>query len=63
MVTEGNRDIDSQLKKAFLYELLLWLEEQNRILEERRLWREWDAEEDESEWEETFEFEWRERNR
>ena len=63
MVTEENRDIDSQLRKAFLYELLLWLEEQNRILEEKRLWREWDAEEDEREWEETFEFQWRERNR
>jgi len=63
MVTEENKDIASRLMEALQYELLVWLEEQNRILQEKRLWREWEAEEEEREWEQTFEFEWRDRNR
>ena len=63
MVTEENKDIASRLMEALRYELLVWLEEQNRILEEKRLWREWEAEEEEREWEQTFDFEWRDRNR
>ena len=63
MVTEENKDIASRLMEALQYELLVWLEEQNRILQENRLWREWEAEEEEREWEQTFDFEWRDRNR
>jgi len=63
MVTEENKDIASRLMEALQYELLVWLEEQNRILQEKRLWREWEAEEEEREWEQTFDFEWRDRNR
>ena len=63
MVTEENKDIASRLMKALQYELLVWLEEQNRILQEKRLWLEWEAEEEEREWEQTFDFEWRDRNR
>ena len=63
MVTEENKDIASRLMEALRYELLVWLEEQNRILKEKRLWREWEAEEEEREWEQTFDFEWRDRNR
>ena len=63
MVTEENKDIASRLMEALQYELLVWLEEQNRILQEKRLWLEWEAEEEEREWEQTFDFEWRDRNR
>lgn len=63
MVTEENNDIASRLMEALQYELLVWLEEQNRILREKRLWQEWEAEEEEREWEQTFDFEWRDRNR
>ena len=63
MVTEENKDIASRLIEALQYELLVWLEEQNRILQEKRLWQEWEAEEEEREWEQTFDFGWRERNR
>ena len=63
MVTEENNDVASRLMEALQYELLVWLEEQNRILREKRLWQEWEAEEGEREWEQTFDFGWRERNR
>ena len=63
MVTEENNDIASRLMEALQYELLVWLEEQNRILREKRLWQEWEAEEGEREWEQTFDFGWRDQNR
>ena len=49
MVTEENNDVASRLMEALQYELLVWLEEQNRILRENRLWQEWEAEEGERE--------------
>ena len=63
MVNEENNDIASRLMEALQYELLVWLEEQNRILREKRLWQEWEAEEEEREWELTFDFGWRDQNR
>lgn len=62
-MTEENNDVASRLMEALQYELLVWLEEQNRILREKRLWQEWEAEEGEIEWEQTFDFGWRDQNR
>ena len=63
IVNEENKDIESRLIEALQYELLVWLEEQNRILREKRLWQEWKAEEEEREWEQNFDYEWIDQNR
>ena len=49
----------NELARVFL----MWLKEQNRILERRRLHEEWVAEEDEIEWVEPFDWPWTEWNR
>lgn len=63
MMVEENNDIANRLMQALQYALLVWLEEQNRILEQRRLHEEWVAEEDEMEWVEPFDWPWIESTR
>ena len=63
MANEENKDIESRLIEALQYELLVRLEEQNRILREKRLRQEWKAEEEGRWWEQNFDFEWIDQNR
>ena len=63
MANEENKDIESRLIEALQYELLVRLEEQNRILREKRLRQEWKAKEEGRWWEQNFDFEWIDQNR
>ena len=63
MVNEENKDNESRLIEALQYEILVRLAEQNRILREKRLCKEWEAEEEDREWEQNFDLEWIDQNR
>ena len=61
--TDENRDDGAKIMNELARVFLMWLKEQNRILERRRLHEEWVAEEDEIEWVEPFDWPWTEWNR
>ena len=54
MSTDENRDDGAKIMNELARVFLVWLKEQNRILERRRLHEEWVAEEDEIEWGRAF---------